>query len=228
MVVGVDVGSSGIRAVRLGRRSGQLELVAGAATDLPPRPIAAAPDRQGTTPRREAEAVDETPDRLREVRTNLASLLRQGPFRSGRSVLGLGGSSGLIRYIQLPPAPPWKLEMMMKYEVEEQSASQERSAFDYRILDLPDIGGQLTIMLAMVQEKRLRSLMETGRRAGLSRGDVDLNTLALFNAYVLGHGADVAADRDVRARLRARFACDVLAVSLVDAPPQVPGRTRRA
>ena len=41
-------------------------------------------------------------------------------------------------------------------------------------------------------------------------------------------GSDVAADRDVRARPGARVAGDVLAVSLVDAPPQVPGRARRA
>jgi len=184
-VTGADIGASGIRAVRLTRRSGQLELFAGAATELPFR--AGPQSREG---RRDSERRTESPEQLREIRTNLASLLRQGPFRSGRSVLGLSGRAGLMRYLQVPPVPPWKMEMMMKYEVEEQSAAQERSAFDYRILDLPDVGGQLTVMLAMVQERRLRGRIDVARRAGLPRGDVDFNTLGLFNAYVYGHGAE--------------------------------------
>jgi type IV pilus assembly protein PilM len=183
-VTGADIGASGLRVLRLIRRDGQLEVTGAASTELP----LAAAGRTGA--KGEAEAPEDSPERLREIRTNLSSLLRKGPFRTGRSVMGLGGSSGLVRYLQVPPVPPWKLEMMMKYEVEEQSGSQERAAFDYRILDLPDVGGQLTVMLAMVQERRLRTLMDTGRRAGLPRGDIDLNTLGLYNAYFYGHGAD--------------------------------------
>ncbi len=202
-VTGADIGASGIRAVRLTQRSGQLELVAGASTDLPLRAGAA----RG---RRDSERVTESPEQLKEIRTNLASLLRRGPFRSGLSVLGLSGSAGLIRYLQVPPVPPWKMEMMMKYEVEEQSAAQEPSAFDYRILDLPDVGGQLTVMLAMVQERQLRGRIDTARRAGLPRGDVDLNTLGLFNAYLHGHGAEL--DRTV---LLVDIGADTLGVVVV-------------
>ncbi|MHC4917658.1 MAG: pilus assembly protein PilM [Planctomycetota bacterium] len=184
-VTGADIGASGVRVLRLVRRDGQLEVGGAASTELP-----AVPGARKTGAKGEVEAAEDNPERLREIRTNLSSLLRKGPFRTGRSVMGLGGSSGLIRYLQVPPVPPWKMEMMMKYEVEEQSGSQERAAFDYRILDLPDVGGQLTVMLAMVQERRLRTLMDTGRRAGLPRGDIDLNTLGLYNAYFYGHGAD--------------------------------------
>jgi type IV pilus assembly protein PilM len=182
---GADLGASGLRVLRLAQRGGQLEVVAAACTDLPVLPLAGSGERP-----RGAESAEDSAERLREVRTNLTSLLRRGPFRGGRSVLGLGGSSGLVRYLQVPPVPPWKMEMMMKYEVEEQSAAQERSAFDYSILDVPDVGGQLTVMLAMVQERHLRRLMEVAHRAGLARSDVDLSSLALYNAYVHGHGAE--------------------------------------
>lgn len=189
-VTGADIGASGIRVLRLAQRGAQFEVLAGASTELPLQaPSASSRDRRKTV-RLEVDRQEDSPEHIREVRTNLASLLRRGPFRGGRSVLGLNGSAGLIRYLQVPPVPPWKMEMMMKYEVEEQMAAQERSAFDYRILDLPDVGGQLTVMLAMIQERRLRTGMETARRAGLARGDVDLTALGLFNAYVYGHGPE--------------------------------------
>ncbi len=189
-VTGADVGAGGIRVLRLASRGGQLEVVAGASTELPLRPPPAKTVERRKTVRLESESPEDSPEHVREVRTNLASLLRQGPFRSGRSVLGLNGSAGLIRYLQVPPVPPWKMDMMMKYEVEEQMSAQEPSAFDYRILDLPDVGGQLTVMLAMIQERRLHMLMDTARRAGLPRGDVDLTALGLHNAYVHGHGVE--------------------------------------
>jgi type IV pilus assembly protein PilM len=189
-VTGADLGASGLRVLRLASRGGQLEVVAGASTELPLRTPPVRIVERRKTVRLESESPEDSPEHIREVRTNLASLLRQGPFRSGRSVLGLNASAGLIRYLQVPPVPPWKMDMMMKYEVEEQMATQERSAFDYRILDLPDVGGQLTVMLAMIQERRLRTLMDTARRAGLPRGDVDLTALAIYNAYIHGHGVE--------------------------------------
>ena len=150
-----------------------------------PQPQRQAPAR--TASRQEPEL---DPERERELRADLASLLRRSGIRSSQMVLGLGGASALIRYLQIPPVPPWKLEMMMKFEVQEQGSSGEPSAFDYRILDLPDVGGQVTVMLSQVQEKRLLARLELARRAGMGRPDVDLNCLGLFNAYLYGHGAD--------------------------------------
>jgi type IV pilus assembly protein PilM len=145
----------------------------------------AAPKRSSN--RQEPEA---DPERERELRADLTSLLRRSGIRSGQMVLGLSGAQALIRYMQVPPVPPWKLDMMMKYEVQEQGSSSEPSAFDYRILDLPDVGGQVTIMLTQVQEKKLLGRLELARRAGMGRPDVDLNCLGLFNTYVHGHGFD--------------------------------------
>jgi len=144
----------------------------------------------GTARQSGRQDADLDPERERELRADLTSLLRRSGIRSGRMVLGLSGPQALIRYMQVPPVPPWKLEMMMKFEVQEQGPSGEPSAFDYRILDLPDVGGQITVMLSQVQERKLLSRLELARRAGMGRPDVDLNSIGIFNAYVHGHGAD--------------------------------------
>jgi type IV pilus assembly protein PilM len=222
-IAGIDIGSSGIRAVRMIMKNGQLELTAAAGNELKPEPPrkrwsskrnkdgqdepkdqdTGHDDHKGVnqespqeghkdydSKRTTAINIETSPEVLREMRINLASVLRQGPFRGVNAVLSLHGSSGLTRYLHMPLVPPWKMEMVMKYEVEEQGGNQGAAAFDYRILDLPDVGGQVTVMLSLIQEERLLGLMKMARQAGVRKADFDLSALGLFNAYVFGHGCE--------------------------------------
>ena len=86
--------------------------------------------------------------------------------------------------------PPWRLEMLAKYEVEERSADKLPKTLDYRILDMPDIGGQYSVLVGCCHEATAKWILESGRQARLGEVEIDLEALGLYNAYYHGHGYD--------------------------------------
>ncbi|HEY3320255.1 MAG TPA: pilus assembly protein PilM [Planctomycetota bacterium] len=172
--VGIDLGAEAIKGVVLSRNSkGVVELVAA-----------------GTLPIGDLGHMEDSQDKTLALGVKLKQLVKTARLKAHTRRIGAGGKTTSIRYLQVPPVPPWRLEMLASYEVNERSADKEPTTFDYHILDVPETGGQYTVMIGTLREAAANDLLSVGRSAGLGEVEIDLEALALYNAYYHGHGFD--------------------------------------
>ncbi|MGD0091030.1 MAG: pilus assembly protein PilM [Planctomycetota bacterium] len=172
--VGIDIGSEAIKGIVLNvSRKGLAEVVAA-----------------GTLPLGELGHMEDSQDKALALGVKLKQLVRDAGLRGRYRRLGASGKATSIRYVQVPPVPPWRLDMLVKYEVEEKSGDKDKNTFDFQILDVPEAGGQYTIMIGTLKEAAAIELLALGRAAGLGEAEIDLEAQALYNAYYHGHGFD--------------------------------------
>ncbi len=116
--------------------------------------------------------------------------IRENGIPLGEVVVGLPGRGTMIRYVAMPVMPPWKLDLAMSYEVEEQvgtiEGGVEQISYDYARLNIHGFDeDQLPLMLALAQmpmvEERLAIAKQGARRAE----EVDLQALGAFNLFRL-------------------------------------------
>ena len=171
---GVDVGSESIKGVVLSRvKDGPVEVLAA-----------------GTLPIGELGHMPESSDKTLALGIKLKSLVKNARIRAQSRRVAVSGSATSIRYIQVPPVPPWRLDMLVKYEVDERNAEKEASTYDYHILDVPEVSGQYTVMIGVCRESTALDMLSMGKAAGLGEVEIELEALALYNAYYHGHGFD--------------------------------------
>ena len=187
-VTGIDVGHDAIKIVALRSQDGVPEL-----------------DRVAVESLEELARLDPGPEKLAALRARTARLVHSHRMPVRECVTGISGRTTIVRYIQVPPVPPWRLEALMRFEATQHSAShangdvapQER-VFDHRTLDIPDVEGQSVVLLALSQESNVEDRLSILEGAGVEDPDVDLVAMGLYNAYVHGHGFDEAdADKHV-------------------------------
>lgn len=177
--VGVDIGSEAIKGVVLNAaKNGKVEVVAA-----------------GTLPIGELGHMQESTDKTLAMGVKLRELVKSARLRGDNRRVGASGKTTGIKYLQVPPVPPWRLDMLVKYEVQEKGSDKEPTAFDYQILGVPEVGGQYTVMIGTCHEATSKELLDIGKAGGLGEVEVDLKALALYNAYYHGHGYD--ADKTV-------------------------------
>ncbi len=119
-----------------------------------------------------------------------AALIRKAIAESGmkipRAVLGISGRDAIIRYSRIPPVQPWRLKMIMKYQVEEMAGKQEAGVTsDYRILNLPR--GHLdefTLLVAMAKNEFVSNRLEVMKKAGIMPVSACPSPIALHNTFV--------------------------------------------
>jgi Tfp pilus assembly PilM family ATPase len=169
--VGVDVGAEALRGVVLEDLKGQLQVVSA-----------------GAVPLGEVAALEDTPDKRLAIAEKLKELVRSARLKAPARRVTASGKPFALRYLTVPPVPPWRLEMLAKYEIDEHTDEREPQAFDYHILDVPDMSGQYTVLLGSCDERHAGWLLETSSRAGLGEVEIDLKAVALYNAYYHGHG----------------------------------------
>jgi type IV pilus assembly protein PilM len=119
-LVGLDIGSTGIRAVEVKwrRRSGVYEIVRAASVDLPRGAV------------RNAAIADE-----KAVAKALKSLWRKGHFSTRKVAFGLADTSVLTRQIALPWMPPDDFRAALKYQVSDVlPVDRSTVELDYHVL----------------------------------------------------------------------------------------------
>ena len=171
--VGIDIGTEALRGVVIDSRHGVLHLVSA-----------------GAAPLGEWAALEDNQDKRLAVGEKLKELVRGAGLRAPLRRIAATSKGAAIKYLSVPPVPPWRLEMLAKYEVEERGDNKEPNAYDYRIMDVPEIGGQYTVLLAALHESVVNWLMDISRQARLGEVEPDLKAVALYNAYYHGHGFD--------------------------------------
>ena len=176
---GIDLGSDAIKGVVLkaGKR-GPVEVVSA-----------------GTMPIADLARLPDSPDKTLAIGEKLKELVKSAHLKADTRRLGASGGHTSIRYLQIPPVPPWRLEMLVKYEVEERNEEKENHAYDFHIMDVPETSGQYTVIVGTMSDRYAGELLATARQSGLGEVELDLEAMALFSAYYHGHGFD--ADKTV-------------------------------
>jgi Tfp pilus assembly PilM family ATPase len=171
-VTGLDLGSSALKAVRVGRRKGRRVLLRAARVALPEDA------RSGWTPECVAGSLPE---------------LGGGRRGWGDAVVGLSGKEVMLRYIHLPPAGPEKIRLMMNYEVAEIAGKSGGDVTcDYRTVELPKgLSGENTLVVGYAREESVVSLIDALKAGGVGTRFICPTCIGLFNAMAhLGQWGD--------------------------------------
>ncbi len=169
--VGIDIGTDYLKGVKLGLGKGGLVLVTAGHQFLG-----------------ELGRMSEGEDRTLAIGQKLRDLVRAAKLKGGARTVAAHGAATMIRYVQVPPVPPWRLDVLVGFEVRERHSQGIPYAHDYHILDVPDVGGQYTVMIGMAREQYVEALLEILRSSGLGEARVDIGAVALYGTYYHGHG----------------------------------------
>ena len=174
-LVGLDIGSSAVKAVELRRGNGARAL---AACGVAPLPAGAVDD--GAIADREAV--------VRAVRT-----LVDGHGFSTRSVaLALAGNAVMVRRIELPAMSRNELDASIYWEARQHVPfPAEDVTLDYQVLRAPagpDPARPVEVLLVAARNDHVAAYTEVVERAGCTPAVIDVDVLALLNAYELNYG----------------------------------------
>lgn len=178
---GIDVGADAIKAIVLsGGPKTPIEILSA-----------------GTLPLGELGRMTEGEDKTLALGMKLKELIKSARIKASRRRLAISGQGASIRYLQVPPVPPWRLDMLVNYEVQERSGGDkdEVNTYDYHILDVPEVNGQNTVMIGILKETAATDFLTLARTAGAGEVEIDHEALSLYAAYYHGHGFD--ADKTV-------------------------------
>jgi type IV pilus assembly protein PilM len=171
-VVGLDIGSSAVKAVVLKRgRAGWSLVSAGEVAIASPANHDAAPE-----PAAVSEAVGEVFDQLKVRRARVATAL------AGHAVIVKRLSLPAMSQAELSEAIPWEAEQYIPFDLAEVQ-------LDYQVLNGSDAPGRTSIDILLVAAKkdrvedRVGVITQTGRRPVV----IDIEAFALANAYQVNY-----------------------------------------
>jgi type IV pilus assembly protein PilM len=172
--VGLDVGSTAVRAAELSFGSDPPALVRAAQVPLAP----------GAVVDGEVKEPAVVTDAIRE-------LWRRGGFRSKQVTMGVGNHRVVVREVTVPSIPPKELRETLPFQVAElMPIPMENAVLDYDVLDEIDQqdGKVLRLLVVAAQRDMVDTLVETAVSAGLRPVGVDLVPFALVRAVGKGDG----------------------------------------
>lgn len=159
----LDIGSSAIRVCELGRTKNGYQLTKYYQQEYSSDP---ALDEMGVRAAR-AKALEE--------------VLKRSKIRHRKTVFAVPGQSVFTRTRALPPVPEYKVNQIVKYEIQQQIPfSLDQIAMDYQVLSRTEAGGYEVMMAAIkveVVDKHIDIIQ--GARRGIDV--VDVGPLAAYN-----------------------------------------------
>ncbi len=176
-IVGLDIGTSALRAVELIVEDGRLPVLeAFGQVGLPPGII-----------------VDgEIRDRA-QVTSAIRRLWRHGGFKTNRVRLGVAGLRAITREIELPPVPPDEVAAAVALQAEDivPFPIERTSVASAVISRTEDAEGLplIRVLVAAAHRDLVDSLVAVVEEAGLEPEGIDLDTAALSRAFTLPDGA---------------------------------------
>ena len=178
--IGLDIGSSYIKAVQLKDIRGGYELELFDMLPLPPELIV------------EGSIIDSF--RLTDC---LKELLRRTKIKRKDAVIGMAGhSSVIIKRISLPEMSEEELSESIKFEAEQYVPFDiEDVNLDFQILGPGEKAGQMDVILVAVKKDMLNEYVSVVREAGINPVIVDVNSFALENIYEINY--EIEPDKNV-------------------------------
>ena len=176
-LVGLDIGSSSVKAVELEATRAGFRVVAAGSIPVPRNAVVdgAIVDRRGVT------------DAIR-------NLFDAQGFRAKAVAASLAGSGVLVRKITVPQMSGSELDESIYWEVDQYVPSDIGDVtLDYQVLDSGSDGdgrSTMDVLLVVVRKDRIADCTSVIEHAGLAPAVIDIDALALNNAYESTYGAD--------------------------------------
>jgi type IV pilus assembly protein PilM len=166
-LVGLDIGSSSVKLVRLRQASGSWELVAFSLGQLPPDAIA-----EGRIMNFAAVI-----ERLRE-------LMREAGIRDAECALAVSGSSVIIKKLTLPEMTRTELEESIMWEAEQYIPFDIKDVnVDAQILNPRAGQGQMDVLMVAAKKDVVNEYTSVALEAGLRPVVVDVSIFAALNMF---------------------------------------------
>lgn len=166
-IVGLDIGSSSVKAVEVARRSKGLELVGAGVAPLPPEAIV-----QGAFLNTSAivEAVQ--------------SAMSQAGIRAKNVATAVSGHSVIVKKIPLPTMTREELEESIRWEAEQYIPFDINEVnLDFQILGGEEAEGQMDVLLVAAKKELIDDYCQVIGEAGLQPAVLDVSAFAVTNAY---------------------------------------------
>ena len=189
-VVGLDIGTTAVRAAEVSVRRGQVVLERIGQAGLPGGAVA------------DGEVVDPA-----AVATAIKDLWRRTRISSRRVIIGVANQRVVVRLVDLPWMQPNELRSSLAFQAGDYlPIPVDQTELDYAVIGEHEAsGGQrlLRVLLVAAQKEMLAGHLEAVRAAGLRPDGIDLNPIALLRALgpVAGFEEGAEALVDVGARV---------------------------
>ena len=171
--VGLDIGSSIVKAVQLRKVGRAIELEKFGMAEIFP-----GSDKKTVGNKREA--------RMEAIRQALAD----GGISAKFSISVVSGESIIVRYIQLPDMPENELQGAIRWEAEDYIPFPlEEVNLDHMILGRSDVNGVMKVDVLLVAAKKdlLADHVELLKTVDLSPAIVDVDSFAFLNCYEVNY-----------------------------------------
>ena len=175
-MVGLDIGTSGVRAAELVLRRGSTTLERFGQVALPPGAVS------------DGEVVD-----VDAVATAIRQLWAQARFRGKRVVLGVANQRVVVRQVDLPWQPVDQLRASLASQVQDHLPMPvEQTILDFHPLEeFTSDGGarMLRVLLVAAGRDMVGRALEAVEKAGLTPSMVDLTSFAVLRSQLRVSGA---------------------------------------
>jgi type IV pilus assembly protein PilM len=178
-LVGLDIGSSAVKAVELRPAGKAYKVTAFGSEPVPPDSIVDGAIIDGA-------AVSDAIRRLFDGRN----------IKTRDVAASLSGNAVIVKKITLPVMSEAELAESIYWEAEQYIPFDIQDVnLDYQILDVPDAAGKASMDVLLVAAKKEKIADYTGviAQAGRTAVVVDVDAFALQNAYEVNYGIDAAA-----------------------------------
>ncbi len=157
--VGLDPGADGMKVVKVRAGPGGVSILSAARLERP---------GEGGFP------ADELLEAMRRARI------------PRKAVLGVSGRDVMLRYVPVPPVPPWRLRMLVEFEIRENMAKGgEGISSDYRPLALPTgLEEGLVVLVAVAKDAYLEEAISRSRSAGVRVNTASPSAIALYRGFI--------------------------------------------
>jgi type IV pilus assembly protein PilM len=168
-LVGVDIGSSSVKAVELQGKANNLQLANLGYENLQPDSI-----------------VDGQIMELNGVANVISNIFREQQMKSDRVVAGVSGHSVIIKSVVVPKMSEAELEESIEWHAEEHIPFEIGDvSLDYQITGEADEG--LQVLLAACKRDKIANLRQAIQLAGKHPAIVDVESFALQNCYEVNY-----------------------------------------
>jgi type IV pilus assembly protein PilM len=174
-VVGLDIGSSAVKAVEL-KAAGKGYRVAAFGTEpIPPDSIV------------DGAIIDSA-----AVAESIRRVFESKAFKTKEVAASLSGNAVIVKKISLPVMTPTELDESIYWEAEQYIPFDIQDVnLDYQILDTgggPDAKGTMEVLLVAAKKEKIADYTGVIAQAGRTPVVVDVDAFALQNAYELNYG----------------------------------------
>lgn len=173
-IVGIDIGSSHIKAIELEPAGSGYRLVNAA---LQVTPLDSCRDGVITN--------------VLDVAQSIKALLRSANIRSTGAVAAISGSQVIVRQVQLPKMSEANLRKSIRFEAAKYvSASMDDSIVEFEILGDVEGTGQMNVMLVAAPKDLVESRVSVLEAAGIEPIAIDVEAFSVIRALIDSDGTN--------------------------------------